>query len=216
MVGVYREPLYRTLASAKQSREAQQHSWEALVHMKRAMPKLLCSQTPASAAAQAAEHKGGVPLLPGRDITMEGSHASMQKASKLAREPCADGRCGKGPVMRRDPRWRQHMMTAEEGRHMAVRHAVLQRRQSGPRQQAALVALRARHDCWEACRVSRRSSARLHLCTAMALPRASAMAARAGKRKMQDGPGSACRPSSTSWVLTTNRDPIHGSSQPAR
>ena len=61
------------------------------------------------------------------------------------------------------------MMAAEEGRHLTVWHAVLQRRQSRPSQQAALVALCARQECWQACKVSRRSSARLQLCTAPVL-----------------------------------------------
>ena len=77
---------------------------------------------------------------------MEGSHASMQKAPKLPREPGTDGRRGQGPIMRRDAQRRQHMMTRDEGRQLAVRHAVLRWRQGGPCQQAALVALRAQHD----------------------------------------------------------------------
>ena len=90
---------------------------------------------------------------------MEGSHASMEKAAKLPRRPCTESRCGQGPIMRRDTQRGQHMMTCEEGRQLAVRHAMMRRRQSGACQQAALVALRARHDCREACSISGRSSA---------------------------------------------------------
>ena len=113
---------------------------------------------------------------------MEGCHAGMQKASKLPREPCADCRRGKGPIMRRDARWRHHMMACEEGRHLAVRHAVLQRRQRWPRQHAALVAVRARHNGWEACKVPRRSSAGLPSVHGQGIAAAVAVTARTLKR----------------------------------
>ena len=90
---------YDTLFSVEQAGEAQRHLWEALNHMEEAEPRLLCSQSPTPAAAQAAEQKGELYTLPGRDITMEGSHASMQKASKLPRKPCTDCRRGQGPIM---------------------------------------------------------------------------------------------------------------------
>ena len=90
------------------------------------------------------------------------------------------------------------MMACEEGCHLAVRHAVLQRRQSRPCQQAALGGLRARHDCWESCKVPRRSLARNPSVHSHGTASVIAMTARALKHGMQGKLCSACGCSSSS------------------
>ena len=150
--------------------------------------RLQCSQSPGAQQHRWQSRQMGSYCIRKKEITMEGSHASMQKASKLPREPCADGRRGKGPIMWRNAQRRQHMMTGHEGRHLAVRHAALSWRQGGPCQQTALVALSTRHDCWETCRVAKHGSARLYL-SVQTLPRQRlVIPARALMHWMRDGP----------------------------